>query len=106
MTIYGGMTAQAAVPIGTVVLTVDERDDGVVDFGFGNVAFHGVLAPDPGPAGLQSALTFGLVGLSFPYCPDAHRARLPHARFIVDRWPVCSAAGADGAWPARRRRRI
>ena len=66
--IGGGMTAQA-VPIGTVVLTVDEQGDGVVDYGFGNVAFRGVLAPDPGPGGLQSALTFGFVGLSFPHEP-------------------------------------
>jgi hypothetical protein len=69
MMICGGMTAQAGVPIGTVVLTVDEQGDGVVDFGFGNIAFRGVLAPDPGPGGLQSALTFGLVGLSFPNEP-------------------------------------
>jgi hypothetical protein len=39
MTICGGMAAWASVPIGTVVLTVDERGEGVVDFGFGNVAF-------------------------------------------------------------------
>ena len=66
VTICGGVAAWASVPIGTVVLTVDERGEGVVDFGFGNVAFGGVLAPDPGPGGLESALTFGLVGLSFP----------------------------------------
>jgi hypothetical protein len=65
MMICGGMPTQA-VPIGTVVLTVDERGEGLVDFGHGDVAFQGVLAPDPGPGGLQSALTFGLVGLSFP----------------------------------------
>jgi hypothetical protein len=69
MMICSGMMADAAVPIGTVMLTVDERGNGLVDFGFGNVAFSGVLAPDPGPGGLPSALTFGLVGLSFPNEP-------------------------------------
>lgn len=69
MMICNGVMADAAPPIGTVVLTVDERGDGLVDFGFGNVAFSGVLAPDPGLGGLQSALTFGLVGLSFPNEP-------------------------------------
>ena len=69
MLICNGVMADAAPPIGTVALTVDERGVGLVDFGFGNVAFNGVLAPDPGPGGLQSALTFGLVGLSFPNEP-------------------------------------
>ena len=66
MIICGGLTAQAGVAIGTVVLMVDDRGDGLVNYGFGDVAFRGSLAPDPGPGGLQSALTFGFVGLSFP----------------------------------------
>jgi hypothetical protein len=49
------------------VITVDENGNGTIDFTRGcgsgvKVATSGVLAPDPGPGGLPSVLTYNLLG--------------------------------------------
>lgn len=44
------------------IITVDEYGVGFLDFGGGPISMPGVLAPDPGPGGLRSVLTYDLLG--------------------------------------------
>ncbi len=54
-----GASRATALPI----ITVDENGNGLLDFGPGQTFnMPGVLAPDPGPGGLRSVLTYDLLG--------------------------------------------
>jgi hypothetical protein len=60
LSIVGSAFAQGA---NNPIITVDEDGVGTLQFpGAGPIPLHGVLAPDPGPGGLPSALTYNLLG--------------------------------------------
>lgn len=53
----------AAQVVANPLITVDENGHGTIQFpGGGPIMLPGVLAPDPGPGGLRSALTYNLLG--------------------------------------------
>lgn len=63
LTFSSTASAQVAPPPETLLITLDENGHGtiLVD-GTTTIPLTGVLAPDPGPGGLSSVLTYTLVG--------------------------------------------
>ena len=66
---FGGFVCSAALADGCPTVTVDENGNGALNFTTGGgcgadsiVSTSGVLAPDPGPGGLSSVLTYNLLG--------------------------------------------